>query len=217
MRAYQSASCFVGGFSSYLVPVLRRSKQIPADIVKAIALMFVSLLFSTASSAAIITYTTSNNGAGNWTYNYTIAATSSDSVVQELTIYFDPLLYADLILDATPIGWDSIVVQPDPGLPANGFVDALSLGAGLSPGDQVSGISVSFSFLGNGMPGAQHFDIVDPTTFATISQGLTRTEAASVPEPGTVWLLLIPAIFLMLPGTRRNPLVLSGKPMATLD
>lgn len=201
MQTSQSSGSLACGLIPFFVRVLHVIQRMRAW---GALLLVSSMCFGTSSSAAVITYHSSNNGGTNWSYNYTVAATGTGSAIDEFTIYFDPLLYQNLVLQTTPISWDTIVIQPDAGLVASGFLDGLALVAGLAPGAAVSGFSVSFEYLGNGAPGAQPFDIVDPNTFATISQGTTQSAVAEVPEPGAAWLLALPLLFLFLSRTRRG-------------
>src|SRR5690606_36000186 len=105
----------------------------------------------------------------------------------EFTIQFQLGSSANLLVAESPAGWDSLVVQPDAGLPDDGFFDALALGAGIVSGAGLGGFAVSFDYLGAGTPGPQAFDIVDPGTFATLASGTTT--ATAVPAPPAGWLL----------------------------
>jgi PEP-CTERM motif len=141
-----------------------------------------------SARAVQIEYTTTFLGGTTWEYYYTVVNTGS-TPIDEFTIFFDRNTFASLVAVASPLGWDSIVVQPDPLLPSNGFFDSLALGPGIAAAASLSGFSVSFNFLGQGTPGSQPFDIINPFTFETLSSGLT-TSAAAVPEPTSTALLL---------------------------
>lgn len=151
-------------------------------------------------SATVITYAPSFLGGSQWQYDYTVAAAASDPTIDEFTIFFDPTLYANLVAAATPSGWDPLVIQPDTSIPADGYFDALALVAGISPGTSQGGFAVSFDFLGNGTPGLQSFDIVDPNTFATLSSGFTSIASSSstVPEPNTLALVCLALALLLI-------------------
>ena len=146
----------------------------------------VFLGFASASNGTTITYNVDSLSANSWQYIYSVINDTLGADVEEFTIYFDLTRYANLAVTASPAGWDSLVVQPDPGLPDNGFFDSLALGAGIAPGAGLSGFAVSFDYLGGGAPGAQPFDIVNPVTFAILESGTT----SGVPEPGTLVLLI---------------------------
>ncbi|MBN1765568.1 MAG: PEP-CTERM sorting domain-containing protein, partial [Sedimentisphaerales bacterium] len=60
----------------------------------------------------------------------------------------------------------------------------------IAPGETVSGFSVSFDWLGTGVPGAQFYEIIDPDDFSTLDSGYT------VPEPGTTILLCLGGLMI---------------------
>lgn len=176
-----------------------------ARAILSVLLFFVSLLATGSAAAVVITYQVTPEAAHRWTYQYTVSAAPSDPAIDEFTIFFNRSLYANLRLVSAPPGWDALVIEPDPELPADGFVDVLTLGAGIAPGSALDGLIVSFDFLGNGQPGAQAFDIVDPISFSTISSGFTRPEeTAEVPEPASFWLMAPTLLFLLRSRSRRR-------------
>lgn len=138
--------------------------------------------------ATTVTYDLANISGNTWEYTYSVSNDTLAQDIEEFTIFFDLALYENLVATATPAGWDPLVIQPDPGLPDDGFYDALALtvAAGIAPGGALSGFGVQFDFLGVGTPGAQPFDIVDPLTFNTLDSG--TTQLASVPVPAALWL-----------------------------
>ena len=144
------------------------------------------------ASATTISFATVNLTGNLWQYEYTVTNDSLSTAIDEFTIYFDRDLFSNLAVEASPAGWDSIVVQPDSGIPADGFFDALALGQGLAPGATVTGFTVSFQFLGAGSPSAQPFEVVDPTSFSVIDSGATVAQATTgLPEPGSIALSAI--------------------------
>jgi len=182
--------------STYIRRLLGPGRPIRA--IAAALLLLASLFALGRASAAVITYELTPEAGNRWTYQYTVSAAASDPVIEEFTVFFDPALYANLQLVSAPPGWDALVIEPDQGLPADGFFDALALASGLAPGSSLGGFGVSFDFLGNGRPGAQNFDIVDPVTFATISSGSTLLEGGTdLPEPATAWLMGVPLLLLL--------------------
>jgi hypothetical protein len=159
-------------------------------------------LLSAAGLAAMtgISYETEYLGAGRWQYTYEVinlnlVVDSVPSAIEEFTIWFDTNLYDHLIVTTqAPLSanWDEMVWQPDPLLSDPGAYDALALtsNSGIQIGQSVYGFSVSFDWLGQGTPGSQYYEIINPDTFETIDSGYT------VPEPGSVVLLGLGAVAL---------------------
>ena len=153
-------------------------------------MLFAALAYVPLGSAAAIIAAQSTLVSGTqWTTSYVVSAQGSDPFIEEFSIYFAPSLYDSLALVAVPAGWNAIVIQPDAGIPADGFFDALALVAGISPGESLDGFTVSFSYLGSGVPPAQRFELIDPVSFETIGTGVTTNPAMAVPAPGTLPLL----------------------------
>lgn len=168
------------------------------------AALLAALLWTAAAPAlaAAVTYQATALGGDAWRYDYAVRNDGSPAAIEEFTIFFEVGLYADLAVAAFPAGWDPLVVQPDPGLPADGFFDALALGAGLLSGEEAL-FSVTFTFSGLGAPGAQEFHVVDPGSLDVLERGLTSA-AVALPEPGTLPLLLVAAVVLIALRNRRR-------------
>lgn len=157
-------------------------------------LIALSLLFLTNAQAQVsarIEYAATPLGGSLWRYDYTVVNTGL-TAFDELTIDFDATAFSGLNLLSSPTGWDSLVVQADPAIPAAGFLDSLSNSRFLS-GAIASGFAVSFNFLGTGTPSSQPFTIVDPSTFDVLASGVT----SPVPEAST-WLLMPAGILILL-------------------
>jgi hypothetical protein len=137
---------------------------------------------------AIVSYDLTDFGNDRYRYDYEVTNVSLPDAIEEFTVWFDYSLFANLAL-ATPDppagDWDELVVQPAPGLPDDGYYDALGVSGGIAMGSGVAGFAVEFDWLGEGLPGSQPFDIVDPETFDIVFSDFT------VPEPGTWGLLLV--------------------------
>jgi hypothetical protein len=90
--------------------------------------------------------------------------------------------------------WDTLALQPDPGLPADGLYDALALVNNASLADA---FVVDFIWRGTGTPGTQRFEIFDDT-FAVIDEGGTIPAGGPtpIPEPTTLALVLSGAALL---------------------
>jgi PEP-CTERM motif-containing protein len=152
-----------------------------------------ALLASAATaSAGTVTYDVASLGGTSWRYDYQLANDGLPLPVDEFAIYFDAALYRDLRDAAGPAGWDLLVAQPDPGLPDDGFLDALALLQPLAPGATLGDFSITFDFFGAGAPDAQAFQFLDSSTFQVLDAGVTQLRApVAVPEPSSLALLLI--------------------------
>jgi hypothetical protein len=145
--------------------------------------LLLAVLLTGTAHASLIEFSVANLGANAWRYAYEITNDSLPGGINEFTIHFDRALYSGLSVSGTPAGWDSLVVQPDPAIPANGFFDSLALAQPLALGSSLSGFAVDFIFLGAGTPGVQPFDIVDPATFAVLASGTTQPAQIGPPPP----------------------------------
>ena len=149
--------------------------------------LFFLLIPVAISSATIISYEATDladiaPGEDLWQYSYTVSDFVFDTDYG-FTLFFDYQLYANLEDPPPSVNsdWDSIVLQPDSGIPDDGTYDALASVDGASLADS---FTVSFVWLGSGTPGAQSFDVYDPS-FNTIDSG----QSAPVPEPATILLV----------------------------
>jgi hypothetical protein len=159
------------------------------------------------AAAAVISYNATHLAAGQWQLDYQITAGAAEPEIQEFTVYFDVAHYRNLVVAASPGGWDSLVAAPDPGLPADGFFDALALSGGIPSGGALGGFSVLVDVLGIDRPAPQLFEIVDPASFTIISSGLTVPQTVvAVAEPKTLALLLLGGALLLATGGRRRVL-----------
>jgi hypothetical protein len=137
---------------------------------------------------------------GRWQYTYEVAnedlhVGGAPAAIKEFTIWFDPGLYVNLVVTTpTPLSnaWDEIVWQPEPVLHDAGGYDALAeIGnAGIAASQSVKGFSVAFDWLGQGTPGSQYYEIVNPETFAVLNAGMT------IPEPACALFMFFGAVWL---------------------
>lgn len=171
-----------------------------------VLIVALSSLVSTSFASPVISYTTSNPSGNNWVYQYTVSNPASSDLIAEFTIWFDRALYTNLSVIGSPADWDSIVIQSDESIPADGFFDSLALGPGVGANESLAGFAVQFTFLGAGNPGAQLFDILD-ANFNAVFSGATRADSdptGQVPEPNIVWLMLAAISgFLVTNGKKR--------------
>lgn len=163
-------------------------RQIIAGIV--FGFFFVSSGFGALMA---IGYETTPIDGGRWQNSYNVMNISLSVPIEEFTIWFDYGLYANLNVETPkPLAddWDEIVWQPETVLGDDGAYDAVAKGVGIKPQDGwVGKFIVSFDWLGEGEPGKQFYEIIDPVTLGTLDSGWT-------PEPGTVILLGLGAMAL---------------------
>ncbi len=169
---------------------------------KKVTLFMVLVLFigiANRVNATTIIYDLNNLGGSTWEYNYTVQNDSLSIDIEEFTVWFDYTLYENLAVTSPLLDWDEIEIQPDTFIPDDGFYDALALVSGIAPGESKSGFSVSFDWLGNGVPGSQFFDIVDPNTFEIIESGnqSIASDPNPVPEPSTFLFMAIGFVSLV--------------------
>lgn len=149
-----------------------------------------------SAEATVITFDATQVSGTTWMYAYEVDNTSA-TAIDEFTIFFDRNLFANLFAVPGPAGWDPFVAQPDFGLPADGFYDALAgFGFSLAAGTTLAGFSVQFDFLGLGTPGSQAFDIIGLDPFGTVESGRTQSRAVRVSEPGSLALLALGVLVL---------------------
>lgn len=144
------------------------------------------------ATSATIVYETQSLGGNRWEYSYTVTNNSLGAPLEQFTIYFDRAIFSNLAVTATPPDWDSLVVQPDPELPADGFFDSLAVGSGLPIGGGINGFAVSFDFSGPGEPAEQIFEVVDPDTFEVLESG--STPAVPAPPAGIAMITALLAV-----------------------
>lgn len=151
----------------------------------------IALLFLLVSPAwaTTIQYSTSHLGGTQWRYDYTVTNDSLAVTIEEFSLFFANGLYTNLHDASTTPGWDLLVIQPDPAIPAAGYFDALALSGGILPGAAQAGFAVIFDYLGAGVPPPQAFSLWDPLTFVEIDAGTTAPLVA-LPLASTGWLLL---------------------------
>jgi hypothetical protein len=157
-------------------------------------------LACSAANAASIDASYEWLGGTDWQVAFTVHADGTPASLSEFSVYFPETSFSTLTLQASPGGWDSIVVQPETApLASAGYLDGLVLSpaAGLGAGQSQGGWLVKFSYLGSGQPGALNFDILD-ASFAVVASGQT----AVVPEPAPYALLLAGALLLGLRSRR---------------
>jgi hypothetical protein len=149
------------------------------------------LLTALTAQSSPVTYDLTNVGGDVWRYDYSVENVGLSIEISEITVYFDQTLFSDLALVSVPLGWDGLVVQPDPNLPSDGFFDALALAGGIPSGLQLAGFAASARFNGVGIPGNQRFELYD-ADFHILAAGQTTP----IPEPSPLMLMFFGALVL---------------------
>jgi len=141
--------------------------------------------------ADTITYQVTNLGGGQFQYDYTV--TGSFIQYEAFAIFFDESLFTNLE-DPPPAvnsDWLVLTLQPDPGIPAPGEYDGLALVDNPSLADT---FSVTFTYIGAGLPGAQPFEVDQYDQnfdfLGTVETGMTSPAVVGTPEPSPILLLL---------------------------
>jgi hypothetical protein len=161
------------------------------------------LVLASNSYATTVSYAATLVGGQMWQYTYDVTNTSLSVPISELTFYYDPALLSGIAVGPSqPVDWTNpIVTQSDPAflpdLSGYGFFDTVTSGTGIGAGGDLGGFTVLVNYSGSGAPGANIFQVVDPATFTTLDQGQTQgSQSASVPEPGTLSLVLLGGLFV---------------------
>lgn len=163
-----------------------------------------ALLFAPPLNAVTLGYTVTPVAGDTWEYVYTLHNDgSTGTAVHGVTIEFDPALYrADSLRMLTPggapWGWTERLLAPGIGLSA-----AYDLsGPGLAEGQSLGGFTVRADWIGDGVPGAQHYQVYEPGGYQTVAMG--ESEAVirdAIPLPG-LWLSALLAGGIGLLGRR---------------
>lgn len=163
---------------------------------------FLILLFLSigAANAGTILYEATDlvdttPGVDLWMYSYVLSGFTFFENYG-FQIFFDYMHYSNLEDPPSPVNldWDPIVFQPDLGLPDDGIYDALALVDNPSLADP---FTVSFVWLGGGLPGTQPYEIYDDN-FDIVAAG----ETTVIPEPTTI--ILLGLGLLSLSGLRKK-------------
>lgn len=159
------------------------------------------LLPLSMACAGVVDYSATALGGNLWRYDYTINNTPG-IVFDEMSIYFDVNRYELLTSPVAPAGWDPLVMQPEPVIPADGVFDVLNLNGYVANGETVPGFSVTFAYLGLGDPGVQSFDLLDSSEFIVTYSGRTSSgePGGNVPEPGSAVLVVLALCLAFAPG-----------------
>jgi hypothetical protein len=160
-----------------------------------------------ANAAVVIGFNLTPLGGSEYEYTYSVhndGSLGAGVPIQLFDIFFSPALYEAgslNIVTPAPLSsqWSQEILVSVGTAPAE--FDALALDGGIPPGATVSGFAVQFQWIGQGLPGAQPFEISDPNSFIVLQSGETTQASSAVPEPSTfrmlaMVLVMVFAIFL---------------------
>ncbi len=152
--------------------------------------MIASLACACFANLTELTYSLENIDGSRWQYNYQLQNIALEKPIEEFTIWFSANDYDNISVAAQDSLWDFALLLDVPNL-GEGF-DGLAIGEGVSKGQGSSLFSVSFDWLGTGIPGSQFFEIVDTTTYQTLDSGSTT----EVPEPTSLAIFALASLVL---------------------
>ncbi|WP_428357640.1 IPTL-CTERM sorting domain-containing protein [Methyloprofundus sp.] len=76
----------------------------------------------------------------------------------------------------------------------------------MPPGSILAGFSITFDYLGTGTPGSQVFDIINPDTFVTVDNGVTRNQVVIQQIPTlSQWAIMLLSSLIGLLAIANNP------------
>ena len=143
------------------------------------------------------------NVSGNrWMYTYHIANNGLHAGVAEVTFWFDWENYGGLALKTSGgqlQNWDELVWQPDVVIGDNGGYDVLQTSSPIFLAEAVGGFKVSFDWYGDGVPGEQYYEVLDPVSMDVLDSGYT-----AIPEPTSLVLLSLGGVLLGRKGVCRK-------------
>ena len=145
-----------------------------------------------SAHAAVVSYTLTSLGGSDWSAEFSVTNDTLGAPIEEFTIFFPVGDYENISIAGSPSDWDGLAIDPDPGIPDNGFADWLALGSPLGVGETLSGFVATFTYLGSLEPGDFFFTVIDPVTFATLESGVAALAdvPTEIPLPGAMWLFV---------------------------
>jgi hypothetical protein len=174
---------------------------------KLAAALFLFASAHTLAAAVSVQYSLVPEGGNVYRYVYTVTNDGSlggGAAVMLFDILFDASQYQGLTIvsspSISPAQWSQTILSAVPGLPA--AYDSFALQGGISAGTSVTGFSVQFTWLGSGLPGAQPFQISNPSTFTVLQSGTTFQAASTVPTAST-WSLILIGVGLALTAAKQ--------------
>ncbi len=147
------------------------------------------------ANAAYIQGDLSRVGGNTWDLSITADADPGQPI-ESFTVYFDWAQVSNLTVWGTPPDWDSIVVQGDSALQADGYYDALALATGITAPKALGGFIARFDWADAAGPHFLRYTVNDSVTFDVLDRGVVdlNTGGGSAPEPATFLLVAAGAL-----------------------
>lgn len=139
-----------------------------------------------AVNAAYIHGDLSHVGGNTWDVSITADADPGQPI-ESFTVYFDWTQVSNLTVWGTPLDWDSIVVQADSALQADGYYDVLALATGITAPKALGGFIARFDWADAAGPKFLRYTVNDPVSFDSLERGVIDMipGGGTVPEPST--------------------------------
>lgn len=173
-------------------------------LVRAVAASAFALLGASAVGAAQVQADLTRVAGNTWDATFTVTADPGQTV-EAFSIYFDWSQVSNLVVLASPAGWDSLALQGDAALASDGLFDTLALAHGIAEGSPLGGFTARFDWADQAGPSVLWFTVNDPVTFDALETGGVDLRIGGgggvLPEPSTA--LLSVAALAML--SRRLP------------
>ena len=144
--------------------------------------------------ATTITYTATPAGGSSFDAVFEVTNDTLGSSIEEFTIFFDVGVFENLRNAVSPTDWDPLLIDPDSGIPDDGFADWLALGTSLGVGETLGGFGLTFDLIVGSLPDMLAFTIIDPNTFDILDEGfatLINGGVSDVPLPAAMWVFLV--------------------------
>ncbi len=160
---------------------------------KRLKLLFL-LLASWNASAALIEADVSQQSNNTYVAEYKIT-NDGTTPIEAFTLFFEFGLFQNISLINTPADWDFFAADPDDffGAIEPGLVDGVTFSTPLEVGDMLSGLTVSFEWLGaaGNLSFNQAFEIYDANNFDVLQSGNFEVVSQVVSEPAYLSLLIM--------------------------
>lgn len=135
--------------------------------------------------ATSVTHEFTHIGGDTWQASYVLANDTLPDSIGEITIWYELGTYENIVALDAPGEWDPVAIQPEPGIPDDGFYDALALSDELAPGASIGEFHVQFDLIGAVTPQSQFFEVFSGS-FVNLDSGFTQPAVSNVPLPLSV-------------------------------